>query len=170
VNDAASAAISDVGVSPEQDAPRMATKKKPSSVDEYIAAAPKPVRAHLKEMRKLILAAAPGCTESLKWSKPAFSYRRILVVFGAFRHHVGFFITPAVKRAFEKELEGYKTASSSVQLPYDKPLPKALVRKITAFRAKQERSNDAKWRVEIWTVSRRRPGIDRTRPARRADG
>jgi uncharacterized protein YdhG (YjbR/CyaY superfamily) len=54
-----------------------------------------------------------------------------------------------VKRAFANELEGYKSASSSVQFPYDKPLPKALIRKITAFRAAQERSNGAKWRVKI---------------------
>ena len=98
-------------------------------------------------MRKLILAAAPGCTESLKWSTPAYSYRRILVIFGAFKHHIGFFVTPAVKRAFAKELEGFKTASSSVQLPHDEPLPKALVSRITKFRAHEERSKDAKWRV-----------------------
>jgi uncharacterized protein YdhG (YjbR/CyaY superfamily) len=127
----------------------MATTKKPSSVAEYIAAAPKPVRARLREMRGLILAAAPGCTESLKWSTPAYSYRRILVIFGAYQRHIGFFITPAVKRAFAKELEGFKTASSSVQLPHDKPLPRALIRRITAFRAAQERLDDAKWRVRI---------------------
>jgi len=127
----------------------MATSRKPATVAEYIAAAPKPVRARLREMRKLVKAAAPGCTESIKWSKPAFSYRRILVVFGAFKHHIGFFITPDVKRAFAKELAGYKTASSSVQLPHDKPLPSALVRKITAFRAQAERATDAKWRSRI---------------------
>jgi uncharacterized protein YdhG (YjbR/CyaY superfamily) len=122
---------------------------KPRTIAEYIAAAPKPVQGQLREMHALIVGAAPGATESLKWSKPAYSYRRILVVFGAFKHHIGFFITPAVKKAFAKELAGFKTASSSVQLPFDEPLPKALIRKIVRFRAKQERSNDAKWRVEI---------------------
>lgn len=127
----------------------MVTSRKPPTIAAYIAAAPKPVQPRLREMHSLIMASAPGATQSLKWSKPAYSYRRILVVFGAFRHHVGFFITPAVKKAFSKELEGYKTASSSVRLPYDKPLPKALIRKIVRFRVKQERSQDAKWRVKI---------------------
>jgi len=122
---------------------------KPKTIAEYIAAAPKPVQARLREMHSLIVASAPGATESLKWSKPAYSYRRILVVFGAFKHHLGFFITPAVKKAFAKELAGFKTASSSVQLPYDEPLPNALIRKIVRFRAMQERANDAKWRVKI---------------------
>ena len=98
-------------------------------------------------MRALIAAAAPGATQSLKWGMPAFSNQRILVVFGAFKRHVGFFITPAVKRAFAKELTGYKTASSSVQLPFDQPLPKDLVRRIVAQRVKEERSKDAKWRT-----------------------
>jgi uncharacterized protein YdhG (YjbR/CyaY superfamily) len=127
----------------------MAISSKPRTVAEYIAAAPKPVRARLREMHSLIMASAPGASQSLKWSKPAYSYRRILVVFGAFRHHVGFFITPAVKRAFANELEGFRTASSSVQLPHDQPLPKALIRKIVRYRVKQERSQDAKWRVRI---------------------
>jgi uncharacterized protein YdhG (YjbR/CyaY superfamily) len=117
---------------------------KPQTVAEYIAAAPKPARAHLREMRAAVAAAAPGSIQSLKWGQPAFSYRRILVMFGA----------------FEPELEGYKTASSSVQFPYDKPLPKALVRKITAFRANEERSKDAKWRVGIPAGSKRRSGIN----------
>jgi len=127
----------------------MATSKKPTTVPEYIAAAPKPARAHLRAMRALIAASAPGATQSLKWGMPAFSYKRILVIFGAFKHHIGFFITPSVKRAFEKELAGYKTASSSVQLPFDRPLPKPLVRKLAAYRVKQERAKDAKWRVKI---------------------
>jgi uncharacterized protein YdhG (YjbR/CyaY superfamily) len=122
---------------------------KPRTVPEYIAAAPKPARAKLREMRALISAAAPGATQSLKWGMPAFSYQRILVIFGAFKRHIGFFITPSVKRAFQKELAGYKTASSSVQLPLDSPLPRALIRKITAYRVKQERAQDAKWRVKI---------------------
>ena len=127
----------------------MATLRKPTTVSEYIAAAPKPARTKLREMRALIAAAAPGATQTLKWGMPAFSYKRILVIFGSFKRHIGFFITPSVKRAFEKELAGYKTASSSVQLPFDKPLPKGLVRKIVACRVKQERAKDAKWRVKI---------------------
>jgi uncharacterized protein YdhG (YjbR/CyaY superfamily) len=127
----------------------MATSGKPTTVAQYIAAAPKPVRAHLRQMRALVAAAAPGATQSLKWGMPAFSHKRILVIFGAFKRHIGFFITPSVKRAFEAELAGYKTASSSVRLPFDQPLPKALVKKIVAFRVKQERAKDAKWRVKV---------------------
>ena len=77
----------------------MATSRKPTTVSEYISAAPKPARAKLREMRTLIASVAPGATQSLKWGMPAFSYKRILVIFGAFKRHIGFFITPSVKRA-----------------------------------------------------------------------
>jgi uncharacterized protein YdhG (YjbR/CyaY superfamily) len=124
----------------------MVSSRKPGTVSAYIAAAPREARARLREMRALIAAAAPGATQGLKWGMPAFSYDRILVTFAAFKHHIGFFITPDVKRAFAKELAGYKTARSSVQLPFDEPLPKALIKRITAHRAREARTNDAKWR------------------------
>ena len=127
----------------------MATSKKPTTVAAYISAAPKAARVHLREMRALVAAAAPGAAQSLKWGMPAFSYERILVTFAAFRKHIGFFITPDAKRAFARELAGYKTASSSVQFPLDEPLPKALIRKITAYRVKESKTRDAKWRSKV---------------------
>jgi uncharacterized protein YdhG (YjbR/CyaY superfamily) len=121
---------------------------KPTTVAGYIAAAPKEARAKLREMRAAIASAAPGATQGLKWSMPAFSYDRILVTFAAFKHHIGLYPTPSAVRAFSKELAGYKTASGSIQFPLAEPLPKALIRKIVAFRAAEARGKDAKWRVK----------------------
>ena len=118
---------------------------RPTTVSEYIAAAPKEARAKLREMRALVSAAAPGATQSLKWGMPAFSYSRILVTFAAFRKHIGFFPTPSAVRAFKDQLAGYKTASASIQLPLDKPLPRALITRITKFRVQEAKSRDAKW-------------------------
>jgi uncharacterized protein YdhG (YjbR/CyaY superfamily) len=121
---------------------------KPTTVAGYIAAAPKEARAKLREMRAAIASAAPGATQGLKWSMPAFSYDRILVTFAAFKHHIGLYPTPSAVRAFSKELAGYKAASGSIQFPLAEPLPKALIRKIVAFRAAEARGKDAKWRVK----------------------
>ena len=118
---------------------------RPTSVAEYIAAAPKEARSKLREMRRLIAAAAPGATQSLKWSMPAFSYTRILVTFAAFKKHIGFFPTPSALREFKKDLVGFKTSAGTVQLPYDKPLPKALITRITKFRVRELKARDAKW-------------------------
>jgi len=126
----------------------MATKKtKPTTVTEYINTAPKEARQKLREMRATVRAAAPGAAEGLKWSMPAYSYRRILVTFAAFKHHIGFYPTPPAVKAFAKQLSGYKTASGSIQFPLDKPLPLDLIRKITAFRVRESVDDDKKWKT-----------------------
>jgi uncharacterized protein YdhG (YjbR/CyaY superfamily) len=116
----------------------MNTKKaKPKTIGEYIAAAPPPAREKLRQMRACIRAAAPGAQESLKWSMPAFSDRRILVMFAGFKHHIGFFPTAAAVKAFAKDLARFQTGKGSIQFPLDQALPLALVRKITAFRVRE---------------------------------
>jgi uncharacterized protein YdhG (YjbR/CyaY superfamily) len=97
-------------------------------------------------MRALIASAAPGATQSLKWGMPSFSYARILVTFAAFKQHIGFFPTPAAVRAFSKDLEKFKFSKATIQFPLDQPLPKLLIRRITAFRVAQATREDAKWR------------------------
>ena len=119
--------------------------KRPATVAEYIASSH--ARAKLREMRALIKANAPGAREELKWGMPTFSYRRILVTYAAFKKHIGFFITSETKRTLEKELAGYRTASSSVQFPLDRPLPKTLIRKIVRARVAALQERDAKWRT-----------------------
>jgi uncharacterized protein YdhG (YjbR/CyaY superfamily) len=126
----------------------MATKKaRPKNITEYINAAPKEAQEKLREMRACIREAAPGAEESLKWGKPAFSYRRILVMFAAFKHHIGFYPTPSAVRAFAKELAGFTTGENSIQFPLGKPLPLTLIRKITAFRVRESLEEDGKWRT-----------------------
>jgi uncharacterized protein YdhG (YjbR/CyaY superfamily) len=126
----------------------MPTKKaRPTSIAEYIDAAPKETQKKLRDLYSCIRKAAPGAKEGLKWGMPSFSYDRILVTFRAFKNHIGFYPTPAAVKAFEKELSGYKTASASIQFPLEKPLPLPLIRKITAFRVKDSVEKDGKWRT-----------------------
>lgn len=125
----------------------MKSKKiKPKTVAEYIAAAPKATQKKLRDMRACIRAAAPGATEGLKWGMPAFSYKRILVTFAVFEHHIGFYPTPSAVRTFAQDLPGFVTASASIRFPLEKPLPIALIRKITQFRVRESREQDGKWR------------------------
>jgi uncharacterized protein YdhG (YjbR/CyaY superfamily) len=122
-------------------------KVRPKTVQEYIDAAPKGARKKLREMRVSIRASAPGAKESLKWGMPAFSYRRILVTFAAFKNHIGFYPTPSAVKAFAKDLAKFATAKGSIQFPLDKPLPLSLIRKITAFRMRESLDQDKKWRT-----------------------
>jgi len=125
----------------------MATKTaKPKTVADYIDSAPKDAQKILREMRACIRKAAPDAVESLKWGMPAFSLQRILVTYAAFKHHIGFYPTPSAVKAFEMQLKQFKTATGSIQFPLDQPLPLTLIRKITLFRVRELRNEDAKWK------------------------
>jgi uncharacterized protein YdhG (YjbR/CyaY superfamily) len=126
-----------------------AKKARPKGITEYINGAPKEARKKLCEMRACIRKAAPGAEESLKWGMPAFSYRRILLTFAVFKHHIGFYPTPLAVKAFAKELLKYTTASGSIQFPLEKPLPLPLIRKITEFRVRESIEKDGKWRTPL---------------------
>ena len=122
-------------------------KTPPKTVTEYINAAPKEAQQKLREMRACIRAAAPGAKERLKWGMPAFSYRRILVTFAVFKHHIGFYPTPSAVKAFANDLSKFATAKGSIRFPLEKPLPLPLIRKITAFRVRESIEEDGKWRT-----------------------
>ena len=122
-------------------------KARPKSVSAYIEGAPNPARKKLREMRACVRKAAPGASEGMKWGMPAFSYKRILVTFAAHKNHIGFYPTPSAVKAFAKELSKFNTARGSIQFPLEKPLPLALIRKITAFRVRESIEQDRKWRT-----------------------
>jgi uncharacterized protein YdhG (YjbR/CyaY superfamily) len=121
-------------------------RARPTTITEYIGAAPSDARKPLRDLRACIRKAAPGATEGLKWGMPAFSYRRILVTFAAHKQHIGFYPTPSAVSAFSRELSKFVTARGSIQFPLGQPLPLALIRKITAFRVRESVEEDRKWR------------------------
>jgi uncharacterized protein YdhG (YjbR/CyaY superfamily) len=122
-------------------------KRPPKTIGEYIDAAPKEARKKLREMSACVRKAAPGAKESIKWRMPAFSYRRILVMFAAFNNHIGFYPTRSAMSAFAKELSKFTMGKGSIQFPLEKPLPLALIRKITALRVRESLAKDGKWRT-----------------------
>jgi uncharacterized protein YdhG (YjbR/CyaY superfamily) len=120
-------------------------KVKAATVSDYINAAPKEAQRHLREMRSMLKEVAPKAKEVLKWGSPVFEEKRILFAYTAFKSHLNFMPTHSAMAPFKKELAEYKTGKDTIQFPYDKPLPKALIRKIAAFRAKDVRQHDARW-------------------------
>lgn len=121
------------------------SKMKPTTVDEYIDAAPEKAREKLCELRAILKETAPDAEEKLKWGAPVFEDDRILFAYKAFKSHLNFIPTGPALEPFKKELTGYKIGKDSFQLPYDKPLPLDLIRKIAEYRAKEVRENDARW-------------------------
>lgn len=118
---------------------------RPTTVTEYIEAAPEPAQGKLREIRAVLKKVAPHATETLKWGSPVFEEGRILFSYSAHTSHLNFSPTGPAMEPFKKELAAFKTGKDTIKFPYDQPLPKALIRKIAAYRAKQVRENDARW-------------------------
>jgi uncharacterized protein YdhG (YjbR/CyaY superfamily) len=118
---------------------------KPATIAEYIGAAPKAGQKNLREMHAILKKAAPRAKEAIKWSTPVFEEKRILFAFAGFRSHLNFMPTPSAMKPFKKELAKFRTGKGSISFPYDKPLPKALIRRIAILRVKELREKDARW-------------------------
>lgn len=118
----------------------------PATIPDYIEQAAPEAQAKLRQMRTCIRACAPGAKEEIKWRMPAFTGRRILVMFAAFKHHIGFYPSASAMRAFKPKLTKYKTAKGSIQFPLDQPLPLPLIRQLTRFRVKESIEQDGPWR------------------------
>ena len=122
------------------------SKIKPTTIQEYIESAPAELQERLYTLHETIRKAAPGSKEGLKWSMPAYSYQKILIMFAVFKNHIGLFPTPSPIKTFKKELAKYKTASASIQFPHDQRLPLPLIRKIARFRVKESKNGTLTWR------------------------
>ncbi|HEY0976032.1 MAG TPA: DUF1801 domain-containing protein [Flavobacteriales bacterium] len=125
--------------------PTARTTPKPTTIAAYIAAAPEQSKPLLNGLYALLKSVAPEAQEAIKWNSPVFEEGRILFAFSAHRTHVNFMPTPATLEAFRKELDGFTVGTMALQLPYDKPFPKALIKKLAQHRLKEVRENDARW-------------------------
>jgi uncharacterized protein YdhG (YjbR/CyaY superfamily) len=108
--------------------------KKPDTVDEYMINFPEEIQHGLEKIRMAIKKAAPSATEVISYGMPAYKLNGMLVYFAAHTKHIGLYPMASGIEAFKKELSIYKGARGSVQFPFDKPLPLALITKIIKFR------------------------------------
>jgi uncharacterized protein YdhG (YjbR/CyaY superfamily) len=110
-------------------------RRKPKTVEEYLAAVPAPQRAALEKLRRTIRAAAPKATEGLAWGMPSFRLRVWLVCYAAFKDHCSFFpMSVAVMEQHARPLKPFSTTKGTIRFTPDKPLPAALVRSIVRAR------------------------------------
>jgi len=121
--------------------------KHPTTIAEYIQAAPREGQPHLRRLCAILKSDAPEAEAGIKWGTPFFVEPRFLFAFSAHKAHCNFAPTAAALEAFRKELEEHKTTKRFLQIPYNKPLPEDLVRKIAEYslRELREREDDAFW-------------------------
>jgi uncharacterized protein YdhG (YjbR/CyaY superfamily) len=108
-------------------------------IDGYLAKLGEPKRATLQTLRQTIRDILPDAEEVISYGMPAFRLNgKVIVGFAAFKNHLAYLPhSGSVFTELREELAGYTTTEGSLHFPIDKPLPKALVKKLVAVRLRQ---------------------------------
>jgi len=106
-------------------------------ITDYIQTFPAGIQKILIELRSLIQKAAPEASEKISYQMPTFFLNGNLVHFAAYQNHIGFYPAPSAITRFAEELKGYKTSKGAIRFSIGQPLPTDLIRRIVAFRVKE---------------------------------
>lgn len=108
-----------------------------TEVNEYIAGFPLEIQVILEQVRQTIKESAPQSVEVISYGMPGYKLQGMLVWFGGFKNHVGFFPKTAAIEIFKEELTGYKWSKGTIQFPYNKPIPFDLITRVVKFRVEE---------------------------------
>jgi uncharacterized protein YdhG (YjbR/CyaY superfamily) len=117
-------------------------KRKPHTIDEYLATVKPVQRRTLAKLRKTIHAVAPKAEECISYGIPAFRLNgRALVFFGAWANHCSFYPgSSTTLKNFRGDLKGFQITKGTIRFSPDNPLPTALVKKLIKARIREERT------------------------------
>lgn len=119
----------------------------PTTISQYIEAAPPAGQPHLRRLYGILRSVAPGAEETIKWGTPFFVEPRYLFSFSAHKAHCNFAPSEETLQRFRDELEEHRTTKNYLQIPYDEPVPEDLVRRMAEYRVQvvREREDDSFW-------------------------
>lgn len=111
----------------------------PNEIDKYLAKVGQPHRRTLQGLRETIREIVPEAEEVISYRMPGFRLKgKMIAGFAAFKTHIAYLPhSGSVIPELAAELKAYRSTAGSLHLPIDKPVPKALVRKLIATRRKQ---------------------------------
>jgi uncharacterized protein YdhG (YjbR/CyaY superfamily) len=114
-------------------------KKKPETIDDYLANVKPGHRKTLQKLRQTIQTAVPTAEECISYGIPAFRVnRRLLVFFGAWANHCALYPgSAATLKNFRNELRNFQTSKGTIRFSPDKSLPAALVKKLVKMRMEE---------------------------------
>ena len=106
-----------------------------TSINEYISTLPENAQKAMREIIAAIKDVVPDAEEHISYNMPAFKVNgEYFVHFSAWKNHIGMYPIPAGNEAFQKAIEPYRSAKSSLNFPLDKPMPIKLIEKVIKFR------------------------------------
>ena len=121
-------------------------KRKPRTIDEYLAQVQADQQMVLEKLRQTILAVAPGAEECISYGVPAFRLNgRSLVFFGAWANHCALYPgSSATLKKFRNGLRDFQVSKGTIRFSAGKPLPAALVRKLVKARIAENNNQSNK--------------------------
>lgn len=113
-----------------------------TSIDEYVSTLPENAQKAIAEIIATIKARVPNAEEHISYNMPAFKVNgEYFVHFSAWKNHIGMYPIRAGNEAFQKQIEPYRSAKSSLKFPLDKPMPVILIEKVIEFRIAENLKN-----------------------------
>jgi uncharacterized protein YdhG (YjbR/CyaY superfamily) len=117
-------------------------KRKPRTIDEYLAGVSADQQIALEKLRKIIHAVAPKVEECISYGIPAFRLNgRSLVFLGAWANHCSFYPgSSTTLKNFRDDLKSFQISKGTIRFSPDNPLPLALVKKLVKARIAEKRT------------------------------
>jgi uncharacterized protein YdhG (YjbR/CyaY superfamily) len=110
--------------------------KKPNTIDDYLDTISGPRKVALEALRQTIRSILPKAEECISYSMPAFRWEgRVVAGFAATAKGCSYYpFSGSTLGTLAVALRGYPGTKSAVHFDPEKPLPKALVRKLIKAR------------------------------------
>lgn len=108
-------------------------------IDEYHKVFPAASQERMQSIREVIHKVVPEAEEVISYQIPCFKYKGYLIYYSAYNKHISlsYPFSEGLLKTFEKELKKYKVSKSAIQFPHADELPLGLIKKIVAYRKKE---------------------------------
>jgi uncharacterized protein YdhG (YjbR/CyaY superfamily) len=122
--------------------------QKRADIDDYFARLSDDQLPYLEQIRELSRAAAPDLTETLHWNNPVYLKDGVrLWMLQAFKQHCSLRFPPSQFAGHRAEVEaaGYEAGAGFIKLPYDRPLPVDLLKRLIQYRLDEFAATGSGW-------------------------
>lgn len=106
---------------------------KPTTIEAYIESQSEEIREILYLVKKTIHEAIPDAQEKISWGMPTYYKDGNIIHFAAHKKHLGLYAGVEAVNHFQEELKDYKNNKGTIQLPYNKEMPYALIERIAKW-------------------------------------
>jgi uncharacterized protein YdhG (YjbR/CyaY superfamily) len=108
-------------------------------IDEYLKNVEMPKREALERIRALAKKAVPGAEEAIAYGMPMLKYQgKPFLGFDARKNHIGIYpYSGEVIETLKDQLSQYALSKGAIRVPFDKPIPEALLNQIIRCRLEQ---------------------------------